>query len=630
MGLPLSIRLLKYAPFCPHCAGTSASVRREQERLYEQVQNDMMLSGMVCRGITDSSDGSAAVEHENHGAVDDSRYVSHVGTAPADSAAAATATTPAGATATTAASTASPAPPSPLRVTAASTAAITPGASSTSLGFVEYDLPSLRRLHQTRASPFVVAPMTLHHQQQHPHQPHPSPASPSSLLLTSQHAAQAELLLAEYLACCQFYGGRHPNAGVLTTLRFSLPSLRVVGSFQDADMLALAELLLRYCNGPLRYISRLDFGMTSHHRRHAASGPAHHHHYRQAMGFRSHGALSLAKVLQQTRHVREVIVSRNRIGTYGASALFVACSQNPSIRSLHLRRCRVGERGALAFCDYCVTSPRCGLEDVDLSANYIGFRGIVAIEAAMKRRSDPTHVHHRHRSFPPASSLAAFAGDLAVNLEGNLVLQEVMNGVTHGLGVLLAFLGSYLLAERVRDASSRHRVSCLVYSTSLIVLYMSSTLYHSFFTMLHTRYIFAVIDKCAIYILIAGSYTPFLQVALRHEPLYSTHLLGFIWVCCALGIYVEAFLPAWKHKGRFSLAMYLGMGWSALVCLPDVARVVPEAAMNLMVLGGVAYTAGVPFFVRDNNLDHAVWHLFVLGGSFFHWLGIYSHVATLP
>ena len=147
------------------------------------------------------------------------------------------------------------------------------------------------------------------------------------------------------------------------------------------------------------------------------------------------------------------------------------------------------------------------------------------------------------------------------------------------------------------------------------------------FSLLAVRYIFEVFDKCAIYILIAGSYTPFLQIVLGHEPLWSIGLLAFIWCCCLLGITVEAFCPTWEHKMKFSLAMYLGMGWSALVCLPQIASLVPEMCINVMVLGGVGYTSGVPFFVRNNNLDHAVWHLFVLAGSIFHWCGVYFFVV---
>ena len=160
-------------------------------------------------------------------------------------------------------------------------------------------------------------------------------------------------------------------------------------------------------------------------------------------------------------------------------------------------------------------------------------------------------------------------------------------------------------------------------STSLLVLYTASTLYHSFFALMVTRYVFEVLDKCAIYILIAGSYTPYLQICLHDKPKWSIYLLAFIWLCAIMGVGVEACFPAWKHKPKFSLSMYLGMGWACMVCMPDLIGVVPPITLYLVVMGGVAYTGGVPFFVRNNNLDHSVWHLFVLAGSVFHWFGVY-------
>ena len=202
-----------------------------------------------------------------------------------------------------------------------------------------------------------------------------------------------------------------------------------------------------------------------------------------------------------------------------------------------------------------------------------------------------------------------------------------MNGITHGVGVLLSMYGGYLLSHRVQDQSHTHSVSCGIYTFSLLALYLSSTLYHSFFTMLNTRYIFRVMDKCAIYILIAGSYTPFLQILMSDQPGFSYGLLGFLWLCGGLGIYVEAAFPTWKWKSTFSLSMYLGMGWAALICLPQMKERLPIGCIQLLVLGGVAYTAGVPFFVRDNNLDHAIWHLFVLSGSVLHWLAVFIYVA---
>ena len=202
-----------------------------------------------------------------------------------------------------------------------------------------------------------------------------------------------------------------------------------------------------------------------------------------------------------------------------------------------------------------------------------------------------------------------------------------MNAITHCLGVILSIIGSYMLSDRVKGLSPVHTVSCTVYSTSLLSLYISSTLYHSFFPLQNTKYIFQVFDKCAIYVLIAGSYTPFLQILLGDQPIWSIGLLGFIWFCGLTGIAVEAFCPTWQYRPWFSLAMYLGMGWAALACLPALKDRLTKGCINLVILGGVGYTSGVPFFVRNNNLDHAIWHLFVLSGSILHWLAVYIYVA---
>jgi hemolysin III len=202
-----------------------------------------------------------------------------------------------------------------------------------------------------------------------------------------------------------------------------------------------------------------------------------------------------------------------------------------------------------------------------------------------------------------------------------------MNGITHGLGLLMSLLGASLMYERTRFMPTSHSISCAIYSLSLITLYTSSTLYHSFFTMLKTKFIFEVLDKCAIYLLIAGSYTPFLHISLRKIPLWSVWLLLFIWICCVFGIYVQAVYPNWKNKKTFSLLMYLGMGWACVISLKDLMATLPRPAIYLLALGGLAYTGGVPFFVRNNNLDHSIWHLFVLAGSIFHWLSIYWYVV---
>lgn len=449
------------------------------------------------------------------------------------------------------------------------------------------------------AAPDHPAALRRRHGSSHSLQSAHSAQSLPLAVAPARPASSTERLMQQYVAACHLYGCQDRiNAGVLTTLRFSLPALRTSASFHDADMLALCEVLLEHGNGAAAFVRRLDFSISSR------EGKLH-----GKRGFRSHGAYALGRVLSSNRHIEEVFLQRNRVGPYGSSAIFLAAADNPVLRTLVMRRCRVGERGALAFAEH-LGKGGCGLKEVDVSVNQIGFRGCLEVEEALVR--------------------ARRKGKrIEVDLEGNLVLQEVMNSITHGLGIFLCIIGTFLLLNRVKDKPSRYVASCSVYSTSLLVLYTSSTLYHSFFALTMTRYIFGVLDKCAIYLLIAGSYTPYLRIALANQPKWDVWLLFFIWACCLSGIAVEALFPQWKHRGKFSLAMYLGMGWCCMVCVPDLLAVLPQGAINLLVLGGVGYTSGVPFFVRNNNLDHSIWHLFVLVGSMFHWFGVFSFVVLL-
>jgi len=478
----------------------------------------------------------------------------------------------------------------------------------------DYNLQELARQNSNIISPLVLAPML---------QPHAEGKMPI-----------VEKILAEYMATCKFYGCEsRVNAGVLTTLRFALPSLRVSGAFHDADMLALVEVLLRHGNGPLRFIKRIDFSRSS------KEGKLH-----GIPGFKSHGALALSKFLAQSKFVEEVRLQGNRLGPYGASAIFLACSGNRTLKRLYMRKCLIGEQGGMAFAELLQrdTIGQCGLVDVNLSVNRIGFRGCLAIEQALLKRE------RRGQD------------SMYVDTNGNLVLQEVcmgtalflrmslkgkpshltsfhhwrfpyqiMNGVTHGLGIVLAIVGTVVLSRHVKEMSTRHVISCAIYSASLLILYTSSTLFHSFFALQHTRYVFEVLDKCAIYILIAGSYTPFITITMINHFKLMVAMLIFIWSGCFLGIHVEYAHPTWPKKQIFSLSMYLGMGWVAAFAPRDVVAVVPKGAVYLILLGGIGYTAGVPFFLRDNFLDHSIWHLFVLSGSIFHWAAVYFYISYM-
>lgn len=201
-------------------------------------------------------------------------------------------------------------------------------------------------------------------------------------------------VLQEYVQICKTYNSL-PNTGVLVTLKFCLPSLRVSDAFTDIDMFCLCEILLKYSNTDLSFIRRLDFSKASR-----PTGNT------RTSGFTSHGAFCLAKVLLRSTTIQQVWMQRNRIGPYGASAIFIAASTNATLTNINMRRCWIGERGGLALAEVCLGSLACGLREVDVSANHIGFRGSLMIEQALQERGP---------NFPT----------LDVDLEGNLVLQEV-------------------------------------------------------------------------------------------------------------------------------------------------------------------------------------------------------------
>ena len=201
-------------------------------------------------------------------------------------------------------------------------------------------------------------------------------------------------ILQEYYAATQLYGCRQVNPGVLTALRFSLPALRVSGSFHDSDMLALSEVLFRHCNGALKHIRRLDFTIAGR------FGKLH-----GRKGFGSHGAFTLSRVLCISKHIEEVFLQKNRIGPYGAAAIFAAASKNPVLKNIGMRRCGVGEKGAFAFVEHIGSSKVCALKEVDLSVNSIGFKGSIKIDEILIQKEEQ-------------------GAAIEVDLEGNLVIQE--------------------------------------------------------------------------------------------------------------------------------------------------------------------------------------------------------------
>lgn len=200
--------------------------------------------------------------------------------------------------------------------------------------------------------------------------------------------------------------------------------------------------------------------------------------------------------------------------------------------------------------------------------------------------------------------------------------EEVASMVTHAVGMVFS-VGALVMMIVLAWASSIKLVSAAVFGLSLIVLYSSSTLYHISSTN-RWKGRFQTLDHICIYLLIAGSYTPFTLITLR--GVWGWSLFGAVWVMAIAGISMKTF---WKGKKDhwFSTALYLLMGWLIVFAIVPLSRELPTAGMGWLVSGGLAYTLGVIFFVWNRlPYNHAIWHLFVLTGSVCHVLAVSLYV----
>jgi len=183
-----------------------------------------------------------------------------------------------------------------------------------------------------------------------------------------------------------------------------------------------------------------------------------------------------------------------------------------------------------------------------------------------------------------------------------------------------------VLAALQRDAWKL--ASFVVYGSSLVLLYTSSTLYH-LVQRPRAKQLFRVLDHVSIYLLIAGTYTPFLLVGLR--GVWGWTLFGIIWALALGGIAFKVFSRRRFHGVPISTATYLLMGWLGVLALPEIVKSVPPGALLWLLAGGAMYSAGVVFFSWERlRYHHAVWHLFVLAGSACHYVAIAGYLAGGP
>jgi hemolysin III len=206
--------------------------------------------------------------------------------------------------------------------------------------------------------------------------------------------------------------------------------------------------------------------------------------------------------------------------------------------------------------------------------------------------------------------------------DGYSAREELASSVIHGIGIVLSIAGLAVLAAHAAPVGdARHIASVGVYGVTLILLYTASTLYHGV-PIERAKPLLRQLDHAAIFLLIAGTYTPFTLITLHGA--WGWTLFGIVWALALAGIWMV--LKRIERRG-ITIALYVGLGWIGLVALGPLVRNLPPGGLWLVFGGGVCYTLGVPFYLnRRIPFNHALWHLFVLGGSVLQFFAVLLYV----
>lgn len=204
--------------------------------------------------------------------------------------------------------------------------------------------------------------------------------------------------------------------------------------------------------------------------------------------------------------------------------------------------------------------------------------------------------------------------------------EEIANSVTHGVGAALSVAGLILLVVlSANDGDVWRVVSFSVYGSTLVILYLASTLYHSFQNP-RVKRVFRVFDHASIYLLIAGSYTPVLLVSMRGA--WGWSLFGVVWGLALLGVAFKVIFIG-RYEVLATTAFVL-MGWLVVIAFKEMLVRVPPGGIALLIAGGLVYTLGVIFYAWEKlPFNHAIWHLFVLGGSICHFFAVLFYILPM-
>jgi hemolysin III len=202
--------------------------------------------------------------------------------------------------------------------------------------------------------------------------------------------------------------------------------------------------------------------------------------------------------------------------------------------------------------------------------------------------------------------------------------EEIANSISHGVGLIAALAAApFLIWAAAEKGEALTIVGVSIFATSMVLLYLSSMMYHCLPSNRAAKRVFLIFDHIAIFLLIAGTYTPFALGVLRGTLGWT--LFGLIWGVALFGI-ITKLVPKLRHS-KLSLGLYLGMGWMVVLVIRPLCQHLPFDGLLWLVAGGLAYTVGVIFYVADKRYSHFIWHLFTIAGTTCHFFAILWYVV---
>lgn len=320
-------------------------------------------------------------------------------------------------------------------------------------------------------------------------------------------------------------------------------------------------------------------------------------------------SVALAACLRENQSVRILEITGNDITDDAAEAIAVLIRSAKLLEEVDLHSNAITTKGAQLLADAIREAKHDGsaLQKFRITNNYLRQQGVDLMEAATTGHDGHFHVDLR---------------------DGNFMCEEVWNAITHGLGCAsaIACLVVLCITCSTCEASYRYWTAALIYGISQLTMFLCSTLFHSFHRCGPSD-IFGILDHAAIYILIAGTYSPYLLVTRLYDDHFAISMgtMVIIWSLALLGIVID--LAADKTNviiQRLSLLLYVIMGWFVVFISPWLFPLLSSKAVTLLELGGIVYTAGVYFFIKGNDKPsyHVVWHVFVHAASLLHFFSV--------